>query len=61
LEERKNLIEHAENGKNNTLISLRKMESEFMGLTYGSKYYPRKVIDKEGNANSVLLKKQENP
>lgn len=55
------MIEHAENGKNNTLISLRKMESEFMGLTYGSKYYPRKVIDKEGNANSVLLKKQENP
>jgi len=54
------LVDQAEDGKNNTLISLRKIESEFMCLTHGSEYYPRKVIHKEGNANSVLLKKQEN-
>jgi hypothetical protein len=37
-----------------------KIESEVVGLTRGSEYYPRKVIHKEGKANSVLLKKQEN-
>jgi hypothetical protein len=54
------LVDQAEDAKNYILISFRKIEREVMGLTRGSKYYPRKVIHKEGNANSMLLKKQEN-
>lgn len=53
------MIDQAEDERN-ILISLRKIECEVMGLTCGSEYYPRKVIHMEGNANSVLLKKQEN-
>jgi hypothetical protein len=53
------LVDQVEDERN-ILISLRKIECEVVGLTRGSEYYPRKVIHKEGKANSVLLKKQEN-
>lgn len=45
------MVDQAKHGKNNILISLRKVESEVMRLTRGSEYYLRKVIHKEGNAN----------
>jgi hypothetical protein len=54
------LVDQAEDGNNNILISLGKIESEVMGLTHGSEYYKRKLIHKEGNAKSALIKKQEN-
>ena len=54
------MVNQPEDGKNNILISLMKIKSEVVGLTRGSEYYPRKVIHKAGNANFVLLKKQEN-
>lgn len=52
------MVDQAEDGKNNILISLRKIESEVMDLTRGSEYYPRNVMHKESNAKSVLLTKK---